>query len=182
MTEDYLCYYDLENYLFEDVHKRFHENKKLDAFDLFSIIVWKANRAKSKLAHRLLKKSQTLEEAASEFTGALYRAQSAQQRLLIAMDEWGFYLPMASAILAVLWPEEFTVYDYRVCEELNDFRNLRNLETKNLWPKYCQYREAVRGVEGAEGKSLRETDRFLWGRSAAFQLKREIENGFPKTD
>jgi hypothetical protein len=56
MTNDYLKYYDLETYLFEDVRQRFHKQGKLDAFDLFSIIIWKANRARSKLAQRLAKK------------------------------------------------------------------------------------------------------------------------------
>jgi hypothetical protein len=64
MTNDYLKYYDLEKYLFEDVRQRFHKEGKLDAFDLFSIVIWKANRSKSRLAHRLAKKAGTLEAAA----------------------------------------------------------------------------------------------------------------------
>ena len=55
MTNDYLQYYDLESYLFDTVSQRFHKEGRLNAFDLFSIIVWKAERAKSRLAHRLIK-------------------------------------------------------------------------------------------------------------------------------
>jgi len=44
---DYLEYYDLERYLFENVHQRFHLEHSLGAFDFFSIVIWKANRAKS---------------------------------------------------------------------------------------------------------------------------------------
>jgi hypothetical protein len=36
MTEDYLSYYNLETYLFNTVHARFHKEQKLDSFDLFS--------------------------------------------------------------------------------------------------------------------------------------------------
>ena len=54
---DYLRYYDLETYLFEDVRRRFHAERSLSAFDFFSIVIWKANRAKSKIAHRLLSKA-----------------------------------------------------------------------------------------------------------------------------
>jgi hypothetical protein len=79
MTDDYLRYYHLETYLFEDVHQRFHANRKLDAFDLFSIIIWKANRAKSRLARRLAEKAGSLEAAASDFTSALFRAGSAKR-------------------------------------------------------------------------------------------------------
>jgi hypothetical protein len=56
MTDDFLRYYDLETYLFVDVAGKFKEYDKLDAFDLFSIIIWKAERAKSKLAKRLLQR------------------------------------------------------------------------------------------------------------------------------
>ena len=45
MALDYLRYYDLERYLFEDVHRRFHEEGSIGAFDFFSIVIWKANRA-----------------------------------------------------------------------------------------------------------------------------------------
>jgi hypothetical protein len=37
MTDDFLRYYDLEAYLFQDVAQRFQKDGKLDAFDLFSI-------------------------------------------------------------------------------------------------------------------------------------------------
>ncbi|HVT19328.1 MAG TPA: hypothetical protein VHQ90_24505 [Thermoanaerobaculia bacterium] len=181
MTEDYLCYYHLETYLFEDVHRRFHEHGKLDAFDLFSIIIWKANRAKSKLARRLIAKSGSLEAAASEFTSALSKAESAEARLLLAMKNWGFYLPMASAILTVLWPEEFTVYDIRVCNGLNDFHSLAQATAEGVWLEYGRYVEAVRCAV-PDALSLRDKDRFLWGRSAAGQLRRDIARGFSRDD
>jgi len=53
---DGLRYYDLEAYLFEDVHKRFKTEGSIGAFDFFSIVIWKANRAKSRIAKRLLSK------------------------------------------------------------------------------------------------------------------------------
>ena len=183
MTKNYLRYYDLETYLFDDVHQRFHKEGKLDAFDLFSIIVWKANRSKSKLAHRLKERAGSLEEAAAQFTRALSEAKSPEDRLRLTMEEWGFFLPMASAILTVLWPEEFTVYDVRVCEQLasanmGDFGKLGNIASQRIWPRYCEYREAVnRAVP--EHRKLRDKDRFLWGRSSALQLENDIAAGFP---
>jgi hypothetical protein len=185
MTKNYLRYYNLETYLFDDVSQRFHKDGKLDAFDLFSIIVWKANRSKSKLAHRLMKATGSLEEAAAQFTQALFEAKSHEDRLLLAMETWGFHLPMASAILTVLWPKEFTVYDVRVCDELTsaklgDFSRLGNISPKQVWPKYCEYCKAVENAV-PEQHDLRDKDRFLWGRSAALQLENDIKQGFPKT-
>lgn len=180
VTDDYLGYYDLESYLFETVRKRFHSTGKIDAFDLFSIIIWKAERAKSRLAHRVIEMAGDLEAAAERFTSELSEANSPQERLMVAMEGWGFYLPMASAILTVLWPDDFTVYDVRACDQLRAFQNLGNLSTKHLWPEYLKYRDAVRNAV-PQYSTLREKDKFLWGRSAAQQLVSDIAFGFPKT-
>lgn len=186
MTDDFLRYYELETYLFEDVASKFKERGKLDAFDLFSIIIWKAERAKSKLAKRLIAKAGNLDLAAEQFTTALFRPNTPMQRLIVARDDWGFYLPMASAILSVLWPEDFTIFDFRACEQLvslggADFSGIDNINsTKKLWPKYEEYREAVKRAVPQYG-TLRVKDRFLWGRSAALQLKADIANGFSKS-
>lgn len=51
----YLDYYYLEQYLFDVVSARFQTVGTLSAFDFFCIVIWKANRAKSKVAKRLLK-------------------------------------------------------------------------------------------------------------------------------
>ena len=65
MEPDFLRYYDLETYLWEDVHRRFHTDGGIGAFDFFSIVVWKSNRAKSKIAARLLEHGHPdLDEAA----------------------------------------------------------------------------------------------------------------------
>jgi hypothetical protein len=186
MTKNYLRYYDLKTYLFEDVRRRFHKEKKLDAFDLFSIIIWKANRAKSTLALRLIVQAGSLEAAAAQYTGALFEAKSPEERLLLSMETWGVYLPMASAILTVLWPEDFTVFDIRVCAELayaemGDFMRLGNISPKRIWPRYCAYRKAVENAMPQQNL-LRDKDEFLWGRSAARQLAKDITGGFRKVD
>ncbi len=53
---DYLKLYDLEKYLFDVVRSNFERDRRLSAFDFFCIIIWKANRAKSKIAKKLLEK------------------------------------------------------------------------------------------------------------------------------
>ena len=189
MTSDYLRYYDLESYLFEEVHPRFHREGKLGAFDFFTIIIWKANRAKSTIAHRLVKEHPDLKglEAISQtFTSQLFEAESAEDRIRLAIKDWRFRLPMASAILTVLWPDEFTVFDVRVYGELSnpdEFKDLRDVDPNNysdrIWKAYVAYREAVK-VEVEQYRCLRDKDRFLWGRSAARQLSEDIERAFVK--
>jgi len=85
MTIDFLRYYDLETYLFEDVHHHFHRDGFLSAFDFF------------------------------------------------------------------------------------------------VWSNYELFRDAV-GAAGPEGFSLRDKDRYLWGRSSASQLQQEIARCFSSAD
>ena len=175
--DDYLKYYDLERYLFEDVHRRFHHEQSLGAFDFFSIIIWKANRAKSRIALKLLKQDpkrrRKLDAICRTLTTSLYAAPSDKERLRVLMEDWDFALPMASAILSVCWPGDFTVYDYRVrvlvgCPELN---NLTDFE--KIWDGFQKYKTKVSEIAQPE-LSLRDKDRYLWGQSTASQLKEDI--------
>jgi hypothetical protein len=91
---------------------------------------------------------------------------SPEERLLLRIEIWGFYLPIASAILTVLWPEDFTVFDIRVCGELayaekGGFARLGNISPKRIWHRYCAYRKVVESAMPQQGM-LRNKDEFLW--------------------
>jgi hypothetical protein len=108
---------------------------------------------------------------------ALHR-QEPREMMRVPVEDWGFRLPMASAILAVLDPEEFTLYDRRVCDELGGFRNLADAARfDRLWPGYQKYVAAVREAAPVE-VSLRDKDRWLWGRSSYRQLEGDIARRF----
>jgi|ERR1035437_1132005 hypothetical protein len=181
---NYTKYYNLEGYLFEDVHYRFHSDGYLGAFDFFSIVIWKANRAKSKIATKLLAKDpqgrRNLESICRDLTSELYKASDDKERLRRLMKDWNFALPMASAILSVLWPDNFTVYDYRVRERIPGFPNLVNLtDFEKIWNGFIAYKEKV--VETApKDLSLRDKDKYLWGESSALQLEQNIRQLFSK--
>lgn len=186
LNKDYRKYYNLERYLFEDVTTRYHINRSLDAFDFFCIIVWKANRAKSKVAHRLMSPERgklatefsSLEKAIRALTESIARAENDEMRMRILVEDWGFRLPMASAILTVLYPDQFSVYDTRVCSMVNGYRNIQDLTGFTLlWTEYQGYIAAVRkAVKG--NNSLRDKDRWLWGKSFAEQLIKDISVQF----
>lgn len=179
---DPIRYYDLERYLFEDVGRHFAADQSIGAFDFFSIVIWKANRAKSYIARRLLRRDKNgraeLEPIVRDLTASLFDAPDEKARLGILVQEWGFGLPMASAILSVLWPLDFTVYDVRVCEQLGRFAKLGSLSKfEAIWEGYSDYRDSVRlAVPG--DLSLREKDRHLWATSMVKQLERDIAAGF----
>lgn len=48
---DYLKYYDVEKYLLEEVGKRFRETGELEPADFYTILIWKAERAKNRHKH-----------------------------------------------------------------------------------------------------------------------------------
>ncbi len=176
-SPDFRDYYNLESYLFDTVRPRFRKQGYLDAFDFFCIVIWKANRAKSKIARKLQRVAPNLDKAASVLTAGLGCQPGPEQRLSVLWQA-GFDLPMASAILTVLYPEDFTVYDKRVCDQLNAFYNLKaTISFAALWSGYQNFKRAVESA--APGStSLRDKDRYLWGKSFHDQLRSDIQHGF----
>ena len=192
---DYRDYYDLEGYLFGTVTQRFAHQGLLGAFDLFCIVIWKAERSKVYAARRLIKRSGTddLEQAARQLTEGIARQPNARERLryLCSPDPWGFRLATGSAILTVLYPDEFTVYDARVCKQLTECADFLKLQNKTnfdkLWEGYQKFIRAVKletpnglplrdavKLETPNGLPLRDKDRYLWGKSFHDQLKCDI--------
>lgn len=184
MTDtNFLQYYDLDGYLFRVVSSRYAQQKTLSAFDFFCIVIWKANRAKSKVADRLLAHGNgqaNLEAAVGTLLSAISKANDQKSRLSVLIETWGFRLPMASAILSVLYPEDFTVYDIRVCDVLGNFKDAQfKTNFTTLWERYSAYVAAVKAAV-SEPTSLRDKDRSLWGKSFATQLQNDIQSSFSR--
>jgi len=179
---DYLQLYHLEAYLFSEVTKRFRATGTLSAFDFFCIVIWKANRSKSKVASRLKEKGHaTLEASVDALLRSVSAASDPRARLKVLIVDWGFRLPMASAILTVLYPDEFTVYDVRVCDLLDKkFKDAQyKTQFEALWAQYSEYLAAVRDAV-PDLPILRDKDRYLWGKSFAQQLEKDIAAWFQK--
>lgn len=177
METEHLKFYDLEKYILTDVRANFKADGHLNSFDFFCIIIWKANRAKSKIANRLLKIDSNLDQVVRDLTRKIFVAGDSKEKLRILIEDYGFRLPMASAILSLLYPDDFTIFDVRVCETFPEYKRLDNLIFKNLWKGYCKYIESVRNY-GSQELSLREKDRLLWGKSFYEQLQSDIESDF----
>jgi len=183
---DYLELYDMERYLFDVVKTAFHQNGKLSAFDFFCIVIWKANRAKSKVALKLLSRDDNgrmdLNAIAEDLTSAIAKARDDKERMRILIERWDFRLPTASAILTVLYPETFTVYDIRVCNELANHHSVQNRSRfYALWTGYQLYLDDVKRREPAI-PALRDKDRTLWAKASQRQLIHDISTSFRKDD
>lgn len=183
MDENLGDYYDLESYLFKTVNNKFKVDHYLNAADFFCIIIWKANRAKTTVINRLKKKGD-LDKYIKSLTSNIYKAHDMEEKLKIIMDKdkgGGFLLPMASAILAVLYPNDFTVYDIRVCNSLEtdpsgEYHKLAH-KTKfsEIWAGYQKFKNAVLEINPTN-LSLRDKDRYLWGMSFKADLDKLLRS------
>ena len=175
---DFSKYYNLHDYIFTEVHKKFHENGFIGAFDFFCIIIWKANRAKSKIAVKLKQEypNKSLDEITKILTHQIYDADGPKEKLRILLGYWNFGLPMASAILTVFYPESFTIYDVRVCSVLKKFENLKN-KPESILDDYFEYVKAVKS-EVPNKIDLRDKDKFLWGKSFYKDLVDDLKTEF----
>jgi hypothetical protein len=177
-TADYLKFYDDETYLLKEVGPRFHDTGMIEAADFYTILIWKANRAKNYHLKRLklLTQSGTFQNAVDQIAGALKESPMQKERLRVLMTDWWFSLPTASAILTILYPSEFTVYDYRVCKELGLQKDLsQRVFSDVLWSEYESFRERVKAATPSH-LSLRDKDRFLTGRSFRREVERDCQS------
>lgn len=155
--------YDLEQYLFEKVTRRFEEEGTLSPYDFFAIVIWKSNRAKTKVKRGLINGGKTVGELMQEVSQA-----EDLRKVKILCDIQGIWLSIASAILTVCYPKRFTVLDYRAWEVLA----LQDISVENLpkrYPQspknYLQYCEVCRRFADRVGLPLRDLDRALWAKS-----------------
>lgn len=177
-TKSFLKYYNQENYILTDVRDNFIRQGYLNAFDFFCIIIWKANRAKSKIANRLLDKNKDLEQSVHELTSKIFKASGDKEKLKVLLEDYLLRLPTASAILSILYPDNFTIYDVRVCDTFPNFKGLDNKSNfEDKWLGYKAFIECVREY-GPQDLSLRDKDRLLWGKSFYEQLTNDVKSNF----
>ena len=161
------------------VKTRFDQAGELGACDFFCIVIWKANRAKSKIAKRISSIGKgSLDESVRALTREIAEADTCKSKLEVLIMNWKFSLPMASAILSVLYPENFTVYDVRVCGVLGKCHSLKNKTSmESIWNGYESFVDEVKQTAPC-GLSLRDQDRWLWGKSFYDQLADDVRAEF----
>ena len=171
---DLLAYYSPETRLFPALEQSFTETGQFHPEALYLILDWKAPRARTRHLHRLTNIAGTFDAAARGIGAGLYTATGPEQRLGLLLTKWGFLLPTASAILVVLYPNTFTMYDIRVCNVLGDFSKLGSMKwSTEQWLGYQRYIAAVQAA-APSGLSLRDCDRWLWGQDKRKAMQAEL--------
>lgn len=153
---------DLESYLLEEVSPRFATNQTLGPYDFYAIVIWKSNRSKTKIKQGLAAAGLSVEALMSEVSQA--NGPVAKVEALLRVH--GIGLPIASAILAICYPKEFTVFDYRAWKSLQEL-GVHGLPVKppHNAPTYLRYFQVCQELAQRLNLSLRDVDRALWARS-----------------
>lgn len=170
---DYKKFYDDERFLLDEVGPNFRRTGELDAIAFYMLLNWKAPRAKNYAKKRLKAKAGSFKAGVRKLADDLHKAATNKRRLKILMEYWEFSLPTATAILAILFPADNTVFDWRVCDQVGvDYKpwNQRAFSDA-LWQHYETFKQAVIDQVPSE-TVLREKDRFLIGRSIYEELEK----------
>ncbi|MFH2136828.1 MAG: hypothetical protein ABII19_04365 [Patescibacteria group bacterium] len=168
---DYIRFYYLENYLFDSVSKNFHKRGYLTPQEFFCIVIWKANRKKTQIRDAIRKRGISIEE----LTAKINRTKIAEKKMSLLTEIKHIGIPMASAILTVLYPKDFTVLDYRVWDDLKDKFVVEGRQPDTI-KEYLEYVDVCKMFSKKYNKSLRDIDRFSWGRSFYRDLIKFLEN------
>ena len=166
----YEQYYSLEEYLFNEISENFKSNKSLTEQEFFSIIIWKSNRSKTKVLKGILKSKKSIEE----LTNDIFKTKDDKERLALLTDIDGIGIPIASAVLSVCFPKDFTIADYRAVDSIKDIYNEEEINPDNWTPeKYFEYRGWCLAIQKQFNLgTLRETDKVLWG----YSFYRDLQN------
>ena len=181
MTEkfvlDPLSYYNPEAFAFPAIAQSFADAGSIDPSSFYLILDWKSSRSRTRHLLRLTAISGTFNAAVANIATDLTNSESPEQRLEVLLNKWRFQLPTATAILAILYPKVFTIYDIRVCNALGDFHQLgyRKWERPTSWVEYERFVDAVR-QNAPDCLSLRDCDRWLWGKDKQKTLQSELES------
>lgn len=173
MEPDYKKFQNIERYLFEEVGPRFVKQAIIVPSDFYIILVWKSNQAKRKIRARLRQRAGDFTTAVHAIAMSLRASSEPKRKLEILMNEWGFRLPMATAILTVFYPADFAVYDNRICDELKISRSLaEKLFSDELWAEYQRFLQAIDLAAPVE-LNLLEKSRYIWGRAFHKEVMKE---------
>ena len=158
--KDYIKYYNLEQYLFDAATRHFKERNHLTPEDFLAIVIWKRNASKTQVIRGIRSSGKTVQSLTEE----IYRTGDREGKMKILLDIKGLGLAIASAILTVLYPEEFTVIDYRVINSLKALSIPIAGNPTNSIEDYFSYLDSCKKEAKKHGLSLRDFDRALWGK------------------
>jgi len=107
--------------------------------------------------------------------GEVWQASKPEDKVNLLVEINGIGIPIASAILAVCYPEDFTILDYRALNSFYDLWKDRYPNRPYTIRGYLEYCKTCKKIADQYRICLRDLDRVLWGRSWEQGLETLIE-------
>jgi hypothetical protein len=122
-----------------------------------------------------------LDKISRNISSDIAKAKTEKEKMKVLILDWGFKIAIASAILTILYPDIFTIYDYRAAEQVGEGEKLkRKTKFEDIWSGYVEFRNKVAAV--SHGGSLREKDHYLFGKSRMDDLTKDLKNEFAENN
>jgi|LakMenEpi03Aug12_release.lakeMendotaPanAssembly.Ray.scaffolds.fasta_scaffold265680_1 hypothetical protein len=146
----------LERSIFSELSTKVRLSGELEPEDFFKICEWKSTRTKT------LVRTNPHEHIRDVTRLAFSSRESLRVPLLCILN--GVRVPTASAILTVWQPNEYTVYDVRVCDAMLSLSHklLTEKVVEDARKSYSKYLDVARKIAIELQVSLRDLDKTLW--------------------
>jgi len=159
--QKYIELYDAENYLFTVVGPNARKRGCLIFDEFYKICMWKSARQKQ----RYIGNKDGVEQATKE----AFAEADERQKMQILCHLDGVSVPMASALLTVVYPERYAVIDIRCLEMLKKMDcDIGSSASLNTWLVYL---DTMRNMAQENAVTPRELDMAL------FAMHREALDG-----
>jgi len=161
--ERLLALYNLEDHLFTCVHEKFKQRKHISPFDFYCVVYWKSNRNRKGIREGLGKSDP------GKLFDEVREARKPKAKVEALIKVKGIGIAIASAILAVCYPEEYSVVDSLVFKLVKKWGYLSDASL-NVGG-YLRYNEWCLERRDEWRIKLREVDRIVWRKAWEEGLK-----------
>ncbi len=170
-AKNYLDLYNIEEYLFKVIGPRIRERGFVEFDDFYQICMWKSARQKQ----NYLKNKNAIED--------ISRKAFAEKDELLKMKQLlelkGVGIPMASAILTIVFPDKYAVIDVRCIQMLNKLGiKIKETITINRW---LEYLKIMRELARENNFTPRQIDQILFSMHREMLEKNNFQNLYSKS-
>ena len=157
----YIKYYFLEDYLLNEVRNNFQKRGYLTPEEFFAIVIWKRNASKTNIRKGVVKSKRTIRA----ITSRVFQARPEEKlNALLSSKIPGIGIAIASAILTILYPDDFTIADYHASASIKDLgKNIKG-DPRTKVAVYNDYLNICKKLAPKHSLSLRDFDRALWAK------------------
>lgn len=157
-TKKYLDLYNIEDYLFRIIGPRIRMRGFIEFDEFYQICMWKSARQKQ----NYIKNKNIINDISRK--AFVEKDESSKIKQLLELK--GVGIPMASAILTIVFPDKYAVIDVRCIQMLNKIGiKIRETITLNRW---IEYLEIMRELAHENNLIPRQVDQIL------FSMHREV--------